>query len=186
MRMSKDRDVKQTTPPTKDEVVKAVLSGASNAQQLAIQFTAAVGDPQGSEGEEFPEVASGGFVRFGELETRYEDYEDGDLELLEGEVPASRMEALADGASMTAAEKALYTRCKLAAYFAEPVEGAVYVICAVTSSGGETVYWAEIREGFSWEGIERELVGIFPSEAAALAALGGEGLISEEDYRPGG
>lgn len=164
IRMSKDRDVKQTTPPSKDEVVKAVLSGASNARRLAIQFTAAVGDPLDCEGEDFPEIASGGVVRFKELKTLYEDYE--------------------DGASMTSAEKALYTRCKLAAYFAEPVEGAGYLIVAVTSSGGETIYWTEIREGCSWEGVERELVGIFPSKAAALVALGRKGLISEEDYRP--
>ena len=185
IRMSKDRDMKQTTPPSRDEVVKAVLSGASNARRLAIQFTAAVGDPQDFEGG-FPEIASGGVVRFKELKTLYEDYEDGDLELLQGEVSASRMKALEDGASMTAAEKALYTRGKLAAYFAEPVDGAAYIIVAVTSSSGETVYWTEIREGYAWEGIERELVGIFPSKAAGLAALGRKGLMSEEDYRPRG
>ena len=186
IRMSKDRDMKQTTPPTKDEVVKAVLSGASNARRLAIQFTAAVGDPLDCEGENFPEIASGGVVRFKELKTLYEDYEEGDLELLQGEVSASRMKALEDGASMTAADKALYTKRKLAKFFANPAGGAGYLIVAVTSSGGDTVYWTEIREGYGWEGIERELVGIFPSKAAGLAALGRKGLMSEEDYRPRG
>ena len=96
----------------------------------------------------------------------------------------SRMKALEEGAALTSAEKVLLTKHRLAAYFAEPVEGAGYVIVAVTSSSGRKVYWTEIREGCSWEGIEPEILGIFPSAAAAKAASRRKGLIGARDYRP--
>ena len=181
----KERDVKRKRSAIQDKVVAAVLSRASNVKRLVTDFTEEVGDPQDSElegGPVFPEIASGGFVSRKDLKLIYEDYDD--LEPLEGRVSASCMKALEEGAALTSTEKALLTKQKLAAYFAEPVEGAGYVIVAVTSSSGRTVYWTEIREGCSWEGIEREILGIFPSVAAAKAALRRKGLISARDYRP--
>jgi len=166
-----------------DELVTAVLSGASNARHLATQFAAEVGDPQDVDLEnEFPEIASGGFVWRKDLRKLYEVYDE--VWPLEGRVSQSRMKALREGATLTPAEKALYTKRKLANFFAEPVEGAGYVIVAVTSSSGRTAYWTEIRDGNSWEGIEREVLGIFPSVTVAKAALRRKGLISARDYRP--
>ena len=103
----------------------AVLSGAPTVQRLVKRFTEEIGDPLDDEGIELPEVDSGGFVWFHELD-RYEDVYD--LSLLEGKVSARRLDALAANAAPTPAELVIYARRTLAAYFAEPVEGAAYVI----------------------------------------------------------
>jgi hypothetical protein len=176
---AKERDVKRKTSPNQDEVVRAVLSRASNARRLATQFTAAVGDPWEAN---FPEVCTGGFVSFKDLRLFYKDYEFADLGLLQGRVSAKRMKALKEGAALTSGEKALYTKRKLAAYFDEPVEGEIYSISAVTSSSGRTAYWTEIRYGYL--SIHRELLGIFPTWTAAENAVRRKGLISARQYRP--
>jgi hypothetical protein len=68
------------------------------------------------------------------------------MTLLEGSVSDSRMKALEDeGTKLTFAEKGLYTKRKLAKFFEEPGEGALYVILAVRCSIGQTAYW----RGFS-------------------------------------
>ncbi len=172
--------MKRMTSPSQDEVVMAVLSGASNVGRLVTQFTAAVGDPLNE--ANFPEIASGGFVSLKDLRLIYEVYDE--LWPLQGRVSARRMPALEEGAALTSAERVKYTKRRLAAYFAEPVEGAGYVIVAVTSSSGRTAYWTEIREGSSSEGVERAILGIFASVTAAKAALRRKGLISARDYPP--
>jgi hypothetical protein len=174
--------VKRSTGPTQDDVVAAVLSGASHAERLAAQFTATVGGPADADGGDFPEIACGGFVSFKDLSVIYEDY--GELWPLQGRVPARRIKALEQGAALSPAEKSQYTKRKLAAYFAEPIDGEVYAIFAVSDSTGRRAYWAEIRSGYSWEGIERDVLGLFRSVAGAKAALRQKGLISARDYRP--
>ena len=62
-------------PPSKDEVVKAVLSNALNARRLVAQFTAAVGDPIDADAE-FDEIDSGGFVSFKDMRAIYEVYDE--------------------------------------------------------------------------------------------------------------
>lgn len=90
-----------------DELVTAVLSRASNARHLATQFAAEVGDPQDVDLEnEFPEIASGGFVWRKDLRKLYEVYDE--VWPLEGRVSQSRMKALREGATLTPAEKALF------------------------------------------------------------------------------
>lgn len=178
-----DRDVKRTTFAFRDEVVKAVLSRASNVARLVAQFTAFIGDPLEAKmetGHEFPEIACGGFVSPKDLKSIYEVYDE--LWPLQGRVSASRMKALEEGAALTPAERALYTKRRLAEYFAEPVEGTCYLIVAVISSRGRKAYWTEVREGDSLEGVRRRILDIFPSVSAAKAALRREGLISARDY----
>jgi hypothetical protein len=171
--------VTRKTSPSQDEVVRAVLSRASNARRLATQFIAAVGDPWEAN---FPEVCTGGFVSFKDLRLFYRDYQFADLGLLQGMVSAKRMKALKECAALTSAERALYTKHKLAAYFDEPVDGEIYSISAVTSSSGRTAYWTEIRYGYL--SIHREVLGIFPSRTAAENAVRRKGLISARQYRP--
>lgn len=161
-----------------DDVVEAVVSGTRKARRVAAEFTSIVGDPLETD---FPEVASGGFVYFNELRDSYEIYDE--LWPLEGRVSAKRILALQQGEALSPNEKLLYTKRKLAAYFREPVDGAGYLIAAVTDSTGRTAYWTEIRQCCSWEGIDREVVGIFRSIADAKAALRRKGLISARDYR---
>jgi len=144
----------QKRPPSQDDVVTAVLSGAPTVRRLVKRFTEEIGDPLDDEGIELPEVDSGGFVWFHELDL-YEDVYD--LFLLEGKVSARRLDALAANAAPTQAELLIYARRTLAAYFAEPVEGAAYVICAVVSSNGRKAYWAEVRDC-----VQREGFGIVP------------------------
>lgn len=134
-------------------------------------------------GLEFLEIESGGLVSRKELKSVYEVYDE--LWPLAGRVSARRMKALADGATMTGAEKALYTRRKLAKYFAEPVGGTSYLIVGVVGSNDRVAYWTEVREGDSMEGVRRRVLGIFRSVRAAKAALRMKGLITARDYAPG-
>ena len=143
----------QKRSPSQDDVVTAVLSGAPTVRRLVKRFTEEIGDPLDDEGIELPEVDSGGFVWFHELDCYEDVYQ---LSLLEGKVSTRRMDALAANAAPTPAELLIYARRTLAAYFAEPVEGAVYVICAVVSSNGRKAYWAEVRDC-----VQREVFGIF-------------------------
>lgn len=171
--------VNNTSKPSKDDVVEAVMSGARNARRLATEFTSIIGDPTAAD---FPEIASGGFVYFRELRASYEIYDD--LWPLEERISARRIRAVQQGAALSPKEKLLYTKRKLAAYFREPVDGAGYLIAAVTDSTGRTAYWTEVRQGSSWEGIDREVFGMFRSLAEAKAALRRKGLISARDYPP--
>jgi hypothetical protein len=180
--VSRESDVKRPTRPTQDDVVSAVLSGASHAARLAAQFTATVGDPTNSDSADFPEIACGGFVSFKDLTVIYEDY--GELWPLQGRLSARRIKALEQGAALSPAEKSQYTKRKLAAYFAEPIDGEGYAIFAVGDSTGRRAYWAEIRSGYAWEGIERQVLGLFRSVGAAKSALRQKGLISARDYQP--
>ncbi|HJO39208.1 MAG: hypothetical protein QGG24_02840 [Vicinamibacterales bacterium] len=178
------RHIKHTIRPSQDDVVAAVLSRASNARRLVAQFTAAVGDPQAQEAKLPYEIDSGGFVPLADLKTFFEAYDE--LWPLEGVVSAKRLKALATGGAFSPEEKLQYTRRKLAVYFAEDVEGAAYVIVPVPSSNGRKAYWTEIREGCSWEGVRRQVLGIFPSVRAAKSALRRKGLLSARAYRPRG
>jgi len=189
--------MKRTTRPSQDDVVAAVLSRASNARRLVAQFTAAVGDPQAPEANLPYEIDSGGFVSFADLRTCFEVYDE--LWPLEGVVSAKRLKALADGGAFSPAEKLQYTRRKLAVYFDDVTveiledgtikwvtDGAAYVIVPVPSSNGRKAYWVEIREGCSWEGVQRQVLGIFPSIRAAKSALRRKGLLNARAYRPSG
>ena len=184
-RITELRERERTTPPMQDEVVMAVLSKARNGRRLATQFTEAVGYPMEPLDEKnggFDEIASGGFVSHKDVKGLYK--QPVDFWSFEGTVSKSRMKAFEEGAAPTSAERARHIKHILARYFAEPTDGWLYVIVAVPSSSGRRAYWTELREGDAFSGVERVVLGIFPSMTAAKAALRRKGLISVRDYRP--
>src|SRR5262245_45528403 len=99
-----------------------------------------------TDSSDLPVVASGPFVSHRDLRELYENATV-DLVFLDGVLSSGRLDALENGAPLTASEKALLVRRRLKMFFDEPVADDAYVIKSLATAAGHKVFRAETR---SW------------------------------------
>lgn len=135
-----------------------------------------------TDSSDLPVVASGPFVSHRDLRELYENATV-DLVFLDGVLSSGRLDALENGAPLTASEKALLVRRRLKMFFDEPVADDAYVIKSLATAAGHKVFRAETRSWRRGEGVQTNFVGLFSTLQEAKAAVRRKGLIDVRDYK---
>ena len=94
-----------------------------------------------------------------------------------------RVLELEEGATLTHQEAMLLAEGVAAECFQSDGANDAWAIVKIQSSAGIDAFLAETISGCSWEGIEREFVGAFPSIGKAREALQKLGYLDGDDFR---
>ena len=175
---SRADDVPETDP--RDLLVEAFFAGDhASVLKLGRAIVAETVELGGTYGDE---VATGVMLPFAMEPTDPSDY----LDLLDGVATEERIEALWDGAELTAEEREFVIDAVARQVFSGDADVDVYplwAVCSLTHPDGRTAYIATAGTGCSFTEVAVACLGAFATAGEALAAVQRLGYISLADWQ---